>query len=336
MKKIIILSIFILISLFLWLILIERKQPLQNESESVTQESEKKSITVTPEYVEERRKKQQDRREKIMKLTIAQANVPIEFWGKVVDHNGEPIEGVKIDYRVEQPRTLWGSNTVVKNIFTDGNGTFYIKDNGKGFSFQSFEKEGYRKTKGQAVSFAYSNSAEIYVPDKSEPKTYTLIKQAEMPGLIKSSELLRLNWDGLPVYYNLKTGYLGKSGEIKITALRGGVEGKGRQARYDWSFKVEALNGGVLETTRDAVYLAPEKGYGSSWEYGSLLSSPKWKSGKQGDTYLFFKLENGNYGQLQINFYTRPGRRTSGSITSYLNPSGGRILEYDGRLKVNP
>jgi hypothetical protein len=92
-------------------------------------------------------------------------------------------------------------------------------------------------------------------------------------------------------------------------------------------FKIEMPDGSVVETTRDAAFLAPETGYKPSWEYGFSSSDPKWSLGRGKDTFLFFKLKNGHYGKLVVDFSARPGERVSGRIYSYLNPTGTRILE---------
>lgn len=334
MNKGIIISIAVLIIMAFWFLLKEDTKVASEEGKPTKRGARSKLALSDQESSEERRRKKTKQRENEIRLGIQQANVPINFWGKVVDQDGNPLEGVKITYRVGKPRVMWDTNTVVKDVTTGANGSFYIEDKGSGFSFKNFEKEGYRKTQGQRVSFTYSDNSERYSPDRTKPKIYTLIREEEIQGLISSTRQLLLNWDGVPVYYDLKKGRLGKSGEIKITAKRGEVKGIGQTARYNWSFEMEILNGGILETTQEQAFLAPEEGYKSSWGYGFLASDSDWKHRKHGNTFLFLKLPNGNYGRLKIRFSAEPGSKLSGRIYSYLNPTGGRLLEYDARQKA--
>lgn len=362
-------SICILVALTCWIVFLDKKPSLEEISESIPSKLKdenttadhnhrQKSVKLSSKRIEEvTAVKQKDikkanvaaqhnvvkrvnpieeQRTRKIRLAIEKINVPIEFWGRVVDHSGKSLEGVTINYRVGQPRVVWDTNTVQRNTTTDTNGKFYISDMGTGFSFESINKEGYRITTGQTMSYSYNENSGKNITDQANPKIYTLIEEDKIQGLLKSSKTLMLAWDGIPVYYDVKSGLFGKSGEIKITAHRGEIEGKGRKARYDWSFKIEVPHGGIIATTRESAFLAPEEGYEPAWEYGLLSSDENWGSGKQGDVFLFFKLSNGNYGQLKINFYTELTSQFSGNITSYFNPSGGRILEYDGRLRIKP
>lgn len=329
MKKLVITLVIVFLGLILFFSLYNKKENDDNKepTESKQDNTPPASTLIDQDRVIGKRRKQEERRANEIQLGIQQANVPIDFWGKIVDQNSKPLKGVVIRYRVGKPRDIWDSNTAVREITTDQNGSFHINDKGDGFSFEAFEKKGYKIAQGQRSTYTYSDSSERYVPDKNNPKIFTLIKKDEIQDLISFSKQLLLDWDGAPVYYDLKSGKLGESGEIEITAFRGEVKGEGRQARYDWLFKVEVPNGGVIQTKREESSFAPKEGYKSHWEYGFSSSDPEWGHRKKGQTFLFFKLQNGNYGRLEIDFSSELGSRISGRINSYLNPSGGRILE---------
>lgn len=270
---------------------------------------------------------------KKMEIGVRNENVPIEFWGKVIDQDGNPLEDVNIQYRIQQPRAIWDSHSIVKSIITDSAGCFYIAgEKGSSFSFESFRKNGYRNAGGQKLTFGYSDGTGKYTPDKFKPNVYTLIKEDKIQGLFFFSRQLLLNWDNVPVRYNLKTGEIDSSGEIQITARRGKIVSEGRQARYDWAFRVQAIRGGIIEVSREEAYMAPEKGFKEFWECGYLATDPQWRIAR-GDIHLSFHLENGNYGRLELNVDAELGSKISGRISSYLNPSGGRLLEYDPRVK---
>lgn len=332
-KKTGILLVFILAGI-IFLIIRKPELKIKSERETVADEA-KESRFPSPklESIEKRKNIHEQKIAQEEKDMIKRVNVRIQFWGKVVDQNSKPLEGVRISYRVGQPRHAWDSNTVVKNTTTGMDGLFYIEDSGDGFSFQAFQKEGYQQGSGMNMSFTYSSSPEKFNPKKTNPKTYTLIKAEEMQSLLPFSKQLVLKWDNLPVRYNLRTGKFDSSGEIEITARRGKIEGEGREARYDWSCKIQAIKGGIMETAREKAYMAPENGYMQFWEYGYLATDPQWKIAR-GDVHLVFHLPDGNYGRLELDINSEFESKISGRISSYLNPSGGRLLEYDASLKI--
>jgi DNA-binding transcriptional regulator YhcF (GntR family) len=272
-------------------------------------------------FKEQRERELEERTEKMKRLT-AKKNVDFEFWGQVVDHIGKPLEGVKIEYSVSKPRLIWDTNTEVGHTMTDANGLFTIIDKGRAFSVESFEKEGYIKTNGQSRSFGASDQKS----NKHKPIRFTLIKKTLRQKLVESQQRFKLKWNGIPIYYDIDTGKLGDSGEIKITALRGEIKGEARDALYDWSFKVEVPKGGITESENNDTFLAPELGYKNSWEYGHVSTDRNWVNARN-FIYLFFKLENGNYGYLQLDFIADPKWKLNGGIKSYFNPSGSRVLE---------
>jgi hypothetical protein len=70
-------------------------------------------------------------RAKMIRRIIEAANVPIEFWGKVTDQDGVPLEGVKVAYTC---LILWGNDVGVARVpkelkgqaVSDASGSFAI------------------------------------------------------------------------------------------------------------------------------------------------------------------------------------------------------------------
>lgn len=324
----------VLFSIVFWKLSKKRQSSFQNEAhpESVI-ETEKPSV-IDRNSIEQKKRDYAKKQAEEMEIGIQQANVPIEFWGKVIDQDSKPIEGVNIQYRIQQPRVIWDSHSAVMSITTDSIGGFHITgEKGSSFSFESFRKDGYRTAAGQGMTIAYSYGSAKHTPDKSNPKVYTLIKEDKIQGLVFFSRQLLLAWDGVPVRYNLRTGKFDSLGEIEITARRGKIEGDGRQARYDWSYRIQAIKGGIIEALREEAYIAPENGFEDFWECGCLATDPKWGIAKS-NVHLIFRLANGNYGRLELDVDAGVKSKISGRISSYLNPSGGRLLEYDSRRKI--
>lgn len=317
MKKLIIGIIIVLISIVLWMFLSDKDEKSQAKSGG---------STPTEEKLEEEKQLFLKERERAINHVMAGLNSSFQFLGKMVDQNGDPIEGVKITSRISQPKGMWSSNTVLKVVRSGADGTFNVANKGSGISFESFEKEGYRKTKGQVVSFSYGSSPAMIPRHDGKVREYTMIKESEIQKLMESSRQLTLNWGGVPLFYDFKSKKFGKSGELKITALRGQVKGEYRDARYDWSVRVEVPGGGVVETVRESAFIAPEKGYQPFWSYEELSTNPKF-GGAKNNTFLHLHFPDGTYGRLEISVDAAPENRISGRIRSAVNPSGSRVLE---------
>lgn len=332
MKKTIIILAPIFIVVALWFLLVTNKRPPTSETQTGEQNSLKEIILGEDGRYMKLMEKREVRRGEALKKIIQSENVPIDFWGKVVDQAGEPISGAMVKYHIRQPKRMWYSDIVEREIKSNTNGDFHISgDKGDVLSIDGVTAIGCHQVKGQRGVFNYRRS---YRPDKIKPEVFTLIKDEDLPNLISAERWTTLRWDGSPVYYSLRTGRYGQKGEIKITAMRGEVLGEGRQARFDWSFRVEVPRGGIMETTQGSSFQAPKAGYEAFWEFSRTSSDKKWSYGKGQNTHLFIRLQDGSYARIKVNFSSELENPYSCDITSYLNPSGGRILEYDASRRI--
>lgn len=318
---------------FLYLFSDSNVQNLRSKKEQFTEEKMQPRERVNDMKISEENDLKKDfleERQRIIQQSIIESNASFQFLGKVIDQNKNPIADVDIRYRVSQPKKPWDSNTIVDSVKSKNDGFFNIQNNGSGFSFISFEKEGYRMAQGQELGFSYTAGTEQRKRVNDQVRTYTLIKKAELPSLIHHNTRLIIEWNGIPVSYNFRTGKLGETGEILITAKRGAVV----DGKFDWSFTIEPIDGGVLESNREESFLAPPDGYDPLWERGMKANEPNWSHGSSDEVFLFFKLPDGNYSRVKMYVTAEHGRRISGHIDSYLNPSGGRVLEYDPSKRI--
>ena len=115
---------------------------------------------------------------------------------------------------------------------------------------------------------------------------------------------------------------------MRITLLRTPLQVKfGGKKPYDWTATVEALNGGVIVTNEDFMYVAPQDGYKPQFQIKMLASSPNWTPSEK--VSLYFKSRGGQcYGRLNLEFYTDSPKTTTGfSIQSVVNPDRSQSLE---------
>jgi hypothetical protein len=177
----------------------------------------------------------------------------------------------------------------------------------------------------------------LHHPDPSKPVIFNMWKLAgPEPMVTCQRKEYRVPSDGQATTFDLMTGEINVgSGDIRVTIWQkkpsAGVVRKG-----DWGYRIEAVEGGLVESTDRFMYLAPESGYQPQLIETLQASSTNWVDGIEKKLYL--KSRGGrNCGRLTIKVwcdYDRPN--TALRIESFLNPSGSRNLEYDPAKRIDP
>jgi hypothetical protein len=139
----------------------------------------------------------------------------------------------------------------------------------------------------------------------------------------------RIPYDGRSVIFDLQAEREVRSGgDIKVTLLRTPLQIKRGQDKYDWTATIEAVDGGVIVSTDEFMYRAPESGYESRLTISVSAKDPKWSADKEVSFYL---KSRGTYARVQAKFMTDSEKPTTGfDVEAYINPKvGSRNLEYD-------
>jgi len=119
-----------------------------------------------------------------------------------------------------------------------------------------------------------------------------------------------------------------------VTLIRTPLQIKCGQQKYDWTATIEAVDGGVVASTDEFMYRAPESGYEPKLTVAVSAQDPKWSA--EGKVAFYLK-SHGKYGRVTAEFttdYDRP--KTGFRIDAYFNPTGSRNLEYDPMQDVAP
>lgn len=266
---------------------------------------------------------------------MAKANRPIQFYGKVIDQNNNPIPDVKVNLSIKlikapRPGMFPGDMFDDYTLTTDTDGFFSLTDaKGELLTMRSLEKPGYEMSQ-QTVNKGYwywaSPGAE-YVPDPNKPEIFEMWKEAGAEQLVRNSISFGLSYNGTPAGFDLMTGSQANPGDLRVTLLRDPQQLAFGQRNYEWTATIEIPDGGLIASNDDQMYLAPAGGYQSQLVIQMPPNTPGWTDHK--DVALYLKLRGGKYyGRANLKFIVGAHRaNTPFYIISYINPSGSRNLE---------
>jgi len=254
---------------------------------------------------------------------------PISFWGKVVDQNQQPVDGVHIHYEaVDRP---WESGDKYDGS-SDETGLFLISGvHGIGL-YVRVSKEGYYQLGDKSMRGFHTGSSDM--PTKDNPAIFELRKMGETEPLIVKGVGKKIARDGTPVQINLTTGqtYNVQNGDMQVQAWTNDASVPVNSGlHYDWRCKITIPGGGLQPRAGDFNFEAPSAGYQPSDEIDMPANDIQWRDNAKRSYFL--QLKNGEY--ARIDFQMIAGGDHFFEITSYLNPiPGHRDLEYDPKQAV--
>jgi hypothetical protein len=251
---------------------------------------------------------------------------PIDFCGKVVDADGNPVAGAKVSISAADHKD--GGDSAYERT-TDNAGLFSISTHGMGLVI-NVTKEGYYKTESSGGTFGYTEvgGETNRHPDPKNPAVFVLKKSGPAEALITIHRDVKTLKDGTPVQMNLTSGHTFNvtDGDIQVETWTHdeGIPPNGNHP-YDWRCKITVLGGGGLQPRKGEFdFVAPTDGYQKDDTIDMPASAAQWR--KQMAREYFLKLANGDY--ARISFTMRAVGAHFFSITSYINPlPGHRNLE---------
>lgn len=232
--------------------------------------SEKERISQAAAANETEEKQGMERKLEERVLSAAQSAVSeIELWGKVVDRNGYPVEGVSIEYSADSGYLAEGSG--VGRTVTGPDGSFVISNvKGARLVIRELDKPGYvynsRNEGGIRFEPRSPSSTFPYWGDYSEQEPFmiTMTKVSEFPGRVKGNKMLGFVPDGRT--YNI---HFLASGALKLQAAesKGDLNVSFSRDSDSWSVELQTSDGGLQETNDLYMISPPESGYETSIKY---------------------------------------------------------------------
>jgi len=264
-------------------------------------------------------------------------NVPIHFWGKIVDIDGKPIPKVHVRAKV---RTWFlvpaaGSRFPKYDTYSDAYGRFEFDHlRGDVLEIEALEKDGYEAEPISIRGYGFNTSDNV-VTSQNTPVKFRMWKQAENVSLSNGERIYRVDPNGNILSVNLLSNDQdltpSKESDLRLWIKRPPEVKFGQ--RYDWTFGIEAVAGGLIEQTNtyDSMWLAPADGYTNSCR----IEIHAQKNGGWGYAIsglrFYIKTRDGKiFGRIVVDARASSDGVSGGSqfrIEYAINTAGGRILK---------
>jgi len=256
-------------------------------------------------------------------------NTPIEFYGKVVDEKGNPVADANIQFVCND---LSEAGATFYNLKSDEHGMFSLTGvRGKGISVH-VSKDGYYTSKRDRRNFEYAGANENFIPNSSNPVVFHLHKKGPQEKLLATAGRIKIPLNGTPRGFDFETGKPVSIAQAQvILECQADYKNRKPEERFDWVLRIHCVNGGVVESTNEFDFEAPEDGYNTVYEIRMACDTGKdWTN--MISRKCFLKLANGRYAKLAFSFIAYNGVFR---FRSFVNPSGGRNLEHEPDFQPN-
>lgn len=309
----------------------------------------------------EDRAKYEKMQEKEKKYLLSLRN-KIDFYGKVVDQDGQPAKGVSVTLKVRDNAWKWVPGSKEDTIFalvTDESGLFSIKNKeGHALYIENLEKDGYEyEIAKNTTCFDYriqeNTITSPFIPDPDNPVVFTLRQRVGKDYLLNESFVHRFRKSqNKPCQLQLFKEWIGPYGKPMNLDYKHTKSGKlliscsfnEDYTEFELSFK-HVVNGSGVYLSDALLYENPLDGYLKEVVYKSSMFKDIKSSTTRGlfdkKLYLYIRgPEKSYYSRIDLAIHTRPAIQNSGDISVqvsgkiYTNPEGRRNLDFDSNCNA--
>jgi len=251
---------------------------------------------------------------------------PINVYGKVIDQFGQPVVDATVNGDTLLMISFERSGGETVSTITDAQGRFSFTGlHGARFGLK-IEKAGYKYDTQLNVNW-WNN----YKPDPDNPAIFHMWKLQGAEPMVSDSKFYGIKPDGrfytIDLINGTKTEGTTGQGDLIVQIIRPAQIQQGQ--KFDWSFTMQANDGGFIETTDPYLNEAPESGYQSQYTITMSANDPNWQEEVQDKTF-YLESRNGTvYGQMRVTIIPNYNDTSVFKFESYVNPSGSRDLEID-------
>ncbi len=274
-----------------------------------------------------------EKRARDLALAANTKNVPISFWGKVVDQDRQPLSGVRVVMRIRQwsfhptsgPQTLSPRHESISDI--EGNFQF-TGSSGDSLELESVTKDGYLLSPKTQSGYLYGSAPDCFRPDASSPVVIRMWKLMPTENLVSFRTLFGFVPDGRDYVLDLLANkkLLGErpEGDLLVKWTRP-TQVEPRQ-KYDWMLELGGINGGLVEAVDDFGFLAPENGYQPKVTIRYRAADSNWTDSITKDFYIRSR-GGAVYGRLHLNIHAEYNGQSAVFFETRLNAGGSRNLQ---------
>jgi hypothetical protein len=258
---------------------------------------------------------------------------PIEFYGKVVDQDQNPIPDVQIDY-ILYPTPL-NNEKGIGRLQSDAAGHFSIKDlHGSRIAF-GLKKTGYIPS-GTGGSFSlFEPATNRYTPDPKNPKVVIMRKSRGPEALVQIDQSFKSPEPSGSILIDVVTGTLAQTGgDLRVTVHR--QPPPPGKFKFDWNYILEPVDGGLKFADSLESYWAtdeaPTDGYTNRFEARFDSSKVKWYAGDH--PMIFLRSRNGHvHSKLSLSVTVNPDNFFGVSAHGIANTNSTNWEPPIGRVK---
>lgn len=277
-----------------------------------------------------------DDKEKLAKI-VQVYSASIDFWGKVIDQHGNPVDGAAVHYSVDDK--YFRDGTKYEGT-SDGQGLFSLSNiKGAGLYVRVAKVGYYHIGEKSARSFGYGTPSGEAPPSKQKPAIFVLQKMGETEPLIKlGTGGVLVPKDGKPYQLSLRhergrfpSG--AASSDLQVELWSDYERPPVFKKSYDWRCRISVPGGGMVERVPGFNFEAPAEGYTSAFEFAMPATAERWQPSIEKE--FFLKLADGCYARAKLGVIS--GGDIFVTLESYLNPAPDhRNLEFDPAKAIPP
>ena len=255
--------------------------------------------------------------------------MPINFFGRVVDENEQPVPSAKVELSWTDLSQAGSSQA---QTTTDAQGFFSLLNQTGRHLEVRVSKDGYYTLKRQQISFDYAAfwEADYHVPDPNNPVLFHIRKKNQGEALRSGEIRPTMPADGTPMRFDLLNGgRLSPDGQLEIAAVTNTE--KYPPKIFNWRATILVPGGGLIEHNAEFPFEAPEDGYQPSVGFDMPTNAPDWKPLIEKSYFIEFGSPP-RYGRIQVQIN---GGSQKASVRYWVNPSGSRNLEANSNEQVS-
>lgn len=266
-------------------------------------------------------------------------NRKIDFYGRILDQNDAPVEGVRIDTEISYFGELANPGLVPNQrlgwITSDADGRFSVE--GEHGLALTLRLEASNVFDFEPDYFGYSFQEVGTQPGSSvstlaKPFVFHAFKRGPSAVLVTGSLFSLCEQDGR--FYSVflrerKISTERNNGDFRVSLIR--PPGWSDKLDFDWHVKMEAINIHFQESNDVFMNYAPDSGYLQSWQISQQAGAGAYVREKTARFYL--KSNDGQtYGKMEATF--KPDYRDKFGVrfTYWINESGSRNLQLEHKL----